>query len=49
MSIPIATGQLTRPSRPKLKDVEVERVARELEAKVVELQDIVRQLAARVP
>jgi len=49
MALPIASGQLARPTRPKLKDVDAERALRELEAKIVELQDLVRQLAARSP
>lgn len=45
MTVKIATNQLKPPVRPKVKDPEVERALRELEAKVVELQSLVRQIA----
>lgn len=48
MALPIASGQLVRPTTPKLKDVDSERVRLEHERKIAELQDIVRQLAGRV-
>lgn len=49
MPLPIAIGQLAAPSTPKLKDNDVERMRIEFERKIVELQGIVRKLAARVP
>ena len=48
MALPIANGQLVRPTTPKLQDVDAERVRLEHERKIAELQDIVRQLATRV-
>lgn len=45
MAIKIASNQLKRPVTPKLKDPEAERVRLELTAKIVELQDLVRQIA----
>jgi len=48
MALAIATGQLVRPTTPKLVDVDTERMRLEFERKIAELQDIVRQLAARV-
>lgn len=48
MALPIATGQLARPSRPKVKDLDTERAMHELETKIIELQAFVRQLASRV-
>lgn len=48
MALPIANGQLVKPVTPKLDDVNAERVRLEHERKIAELQDIVRQLAARV-
>lgn len=49
MSLPIAPGVLSPPTRPKVKDVDTERALAELERKLIEAQGIIRQLAARVP
>lgn len=45
MPVPIPTGQLVAPVTPKLKDADAERVRREHEAKIVELQTFVRKIA----
>ena len=45
MAVKIASNQLQRPVRPKVKDPEVERALREHEDKIRELQDLVRQIA----
>lgn len=45
MAVKIASNALKRPVRPKVSDPEVERALRELTDKIVELQDLVRQLA----
>ena len=45
MAIKIASNALKRPVVPKLKDPDADRAVRELEAKVIELQDLVRQIA----
>lgn len=47
MAIKIATGQLKPPTRPKVKDQDVERALREHEDKIRELQDLVRQIAGQ--
>jgi len=49
MPVKIATGQLKEPSRPKVADQATERALRELQDKIVELQALVRTLAAAVP
>ncbi len=49
MAYPIASGQLVKPTRPKVKDTDTERALRELQAKLEELQDVVRGMAPRVP
>lgn len=49
MAFPIAPGQLVHPTTPKLVDVDAERARIETERKLIELQDIVRAIAARVP
>ena len=45
MAVKIATNQLKAPTRPKVKDPDVERALRELTDKIVELQGLVRQIA----
>ena len=45
MGIKIAANQLKPPVTPKLKEENAERVRREHEDKIRELQDLVRQLA----
>lgn len=45
MPVKIAKGQLRPPVTPKLKDEGAERVRLEHEAKIRELQDLVRQIA----
>jgi hypothetical protein len=49
MALPIADGQLIRPVPPRVADVDLQRVFLELVQKIAELQDLVRQLAARSP
>lgn len=45
MAVKIASNQLKPPVTPRLKDADAERVRREHEDKIRELQDLVRQLA----
>lgn len=45
MAVKIATNQLKAPVTPKLRDPDAERVRREHEDKIRELQDLVRQIA----
>lgn len=47
MAIRIAPGQLQPPTRPKVKDQDVERALREIVDKIRELQDLVRQIAGQ--
>ncbi len=48
MPVKIASNQLKPPASPKLTG-DAERVRRELEDKIRELQDLVRTIAAAVP
>lgn len=45
MAVKIGTHQLKRPVTPKLADPDAERVRIEHDAKIRELQDLVRKLA----
>jgi hypothetical protein len=45
MAIKIATNQLKPPVIPKQKDEAAERMRLEIESKIRELQDLVRQIA----
>ena len=45
MTVKIASNQLKAPSRPKVKDPDVERALREHDEKIRELQALVRQIA----